>query len=139
MIGILILAPESMGRGLLEAATHILGTAPPQIELLTVSGTVETLKNFRVDTQEAIYRLDTGEGVIILADIFGASHTNEACRLLQPGRVDLVSGVNLPMLVRVLNHRQLRLDALVTKASGGGRDGIVCASHRTASTNPDAA
>lgn len=139
MIGILLLAPESMGRGLVEAATHILGTAPPQIELLAVSGTVETLKHLRVDAQEAIYRLDTGAGVIILADIFGASHTNEACKLLQPGRVDLVSGVNLPMLVRVLNHRQLNLDALVTKASSGGSDGIVCASHRTTNTNPDAA
>ena len=70
--------------------------------------------------------MDRGDGVLILADIYGSSHTNAACRLLVPGQVELVSGVNLPMLVRVLNYRHLSMGELVRKAQSGGAQGIVC-------------
>ena len=64
--------------------------------------------------------------MLILADIYGSSHTNAACRLLVPGHIELVSGVNLPMLVRVLNYRHLPMNELVRKAQSGGAQGIVC-------------
>jgi PTS system ascorbate-specific IIA component len=78
-----------------------------------------------------IRRLDQGDGVLVLADIYGSSHTNAACRLLVPGRVELVSGVSLPMLVRALNYRHLSMDELLRKAISGGTEGIVRATPGT--------
>jgi PTS system ascorbate-specific IIA component len=63
--------------------------------------------------------------VLILADVYGSSHTNAACRLLVPGRVELVSGVNVPMLLRVLSYRTLTMGELLRKAMSGGTEGIV--------------
>jgi PTS system ascorbate-specific IIA component len=65
---------------------------------------------------------------LILADVFGATHTNLACRLLIRGHIELIGGVNLPMLLRTLNYRELPMDEIMDKALAGGCGGIVCAS-----------
>ncbi len=126
MIGLLILAQRDFGKGLLYSAEHVLGTLPPGIEALPVDYELpqERLEQAIV---ECLKRLDRGNGVLILADIYGASHTNAACRLLNKHHVELVSGVNLPMLIRVLNYRDLNMDGLVAKALTGGPEGIVSA------------
>ena len=69
--------------------------------------------------------VDTGEGVLIMTDIFGASPANMAMKLLAPGRVEAIAGVNLPMLLRALTYRDKDMETLVTRAIGGGRDGVV--------------
>jgi PTS system mannose-specific IIA component len=130
MIGILILAQEAIGTGLVESATHILGGRPPRLEALAVDDARCSPEELTAQIKNSLARLDDGDGTLILADIYGASHTNTACRLLDKGNVELVSGVNLPMLVRVLNHRNLDLAQLVDKATSGGAEGIVCASRR---------
>jgi mannose PTS system EIIA component len=128
MIGLLILAQEDLGKGLLHSIEHVLGTLPPQLEAMPVDylkmpeQIVQTLGPY-------LARLDQGQGVLILADVYGASHTNAACRLLSKNHVELVSGVNLPMLIRVLNYRNLTLENLIAKAVSGGVEGIVCAPH----------
>lgn len=139
MTGILLLVPAAMGQGLSEAVTHILGERPADLATLAVEEAHLDSEEFDRHLRAAVAALDRGEGVLILADIFGASHTNAACRLLAPGRVELVSGVNLPMLLRVINHRQLGLEALADKAVSGGVDGIVRASRRRGRKGPDAA
>jgi mannose PTS system EIIA component len=124
MISLIILAQEDMGRGLLNAIEHVLGTRPSALDIQPI--------NYH-QSQEAlaqalaarIQKVDQGDGVLILADIYGSSHTNAAVRLLVPGRIELVSGVNLPMLVRVLNYRNLAMDELLRKAQSGGAEGIV--------------
>jgi mannose PTS system EIIA component len=124
MISLIILAQEDMGRGLLNAIEHVLGTRPSALDIQPI--------NYH-QPQEAlaqalaarIQKVDQGDGVLILADIYGSSHTNAAVRLLVPGRIELVSGVNLPMLVRVLNYRNLAMDELLRKAQSGGAEGIV--------------
>jgi len=138
MIGILILAPEPMGRGLVDAASHILGSRPPQLEVLAVDDDHKTPEDFYQQTRDHVAQLQQGDGVLILADIYGSSHTNAACRVVKPGTVELVSGVSLPMLIRVLNHRRLDLGELVQKATSGGSEGIVCASRHN-KNDPDAA
>ena len=130
MIGVLILAQDAIGKGLVESATHILGAQPPRLEALAVDDARCSPEELTSQIRNSLGRLDEGDGTLILADIYGASHTNTACRLLEKGRVELVSGVNLPMLVRVLNHRNLSLAQLVDKATSGGAEGIVCASQR---------
>ena len=139
MTGILLLVPAAMGQGLTDAVTHIFGEALDGLETLAVDQAHRDADGFGARLRAAVQDLDRGQGVLILADIFGASHTNTACRLLAPGRVELVSGVNLPMLLRVLNHRQADLEALAEKAVSGGVAGIVRASLRQTQSGPSAA
>jgi len=126
MISIIILAQQDMANGLINAIEHVLGNRPQALDVQPIDyhESQEALAQ-ALDTR--IQRLDQGHGVLILADIYGSSHTNAACRLLKPGRVELVSGVNVPMLLRVLSHRRLGMAELVRKALSGGTDGIVSA------------
>jgi PTS system mannose-specific IIA component len=73
----------------------------------------------------ALRELDTGNGVLVLTDIYGATPCNVASRLLKRGQVEGVSGVSLPMLLRVLTYSGGGLDALVEKARSGGTEGVV--------------
>ena len=68
--------------------------------------------------------VDNGKGVLVLTDIFGASPANLALKLLEPGRIEGVAGVNLPMLLRALTYRERGMDVLLTRAIAGGRDGV---------------
>ena len=126
MIGLLILAQADFGKGLLRSAEHVLGELPPGVETLPVDYELpqELLEQA---IAERLKQLDHGQGVLILADIYGASHTNTACRLLRKNHIELVSGVNLPMLIRILNYRGLDMAGLVAKALTGGPEGIVSA------------
>jgi len=126
MIGLLILAEKKLGDGLLAAVAHTLGSIPAQ--LVAVDLEYDTAPE-QMDAliRQALQKVDGGDGALILADVYGATHTNVACRLLSRGRIELVAGVNLPMLLRVLNYRQLQMDDLIDKALSGGCGGIVCA------------
>jgi len=128
MIGLLILAQEELGKGLLQSVEHVLGKLPPGIEAMPVDYGLPP-EFLMQSLSERLARLDQGTGVLILADVYGASHTNTACRLLRKNQIELVSGVNLPMLIRVLNYRALSMEALIAKALTGGAEGIVCAPH----------
>jgi PTS system ascorbate-specific IIA component len=68
--------------------------------------------------------VDNGDGVLILTDIFGASPANLAIKLLDPGRVEGLTGVNLPMLLRALTYREKGMEILLQRARDGGRDGV---------------
>ena len=67
----------------------------------------------------------SGDGVLVLTDLYGSTPSNIACKLRRHGHVRVVSGVNLPMLIRVLNYPDLDLDSLKEKALSGGRDGVL--------------
>ncbi|MBS1173513.1 MAG: fructose transporter subunit, partial [Proteobacteria bacterium] len=69
--------------------------------------------------------VDTGEGVLLLTDVFGATPSNIACKLTIPGRIESISGVNLPMLLRALTYRDKDMQTLITRAVSGGRDGVL--------------
>lgn len=72
-------------------------------------------------------RLQSGDGVLILTDMYGSTPSNVANRLMAKDGIQIVSGINLPMLLRVLNYPELGLEELVQKAVSGGRDGVrVC-------------
>ena len=76
------------------------------------------------------HKLDHGQGVLILTDIYGSTPSNIACALSTKENVRIISGINLPMLIRVLNYPNLELDELVLKAISGGQEGIMdCISH----------
>jgi len=69
--------------------------------------------------------LDDGDGVLILTDMFGGSPSNLCAKLVQPGKVEAVAGVSLPMLIRALTYREKSLEVMVTKAISGGCEGVV--------------
>lgn len=123
MIGILILTTGETGLHLIADAASIAGEMPEQ--LLGLAAHHRPPEKLRVLIGEAIETLDDDDGVLILADIYGSTHTNTACGILEPGRVELVSGVSLPMLMRTLNYRHLSLEQLAEKAVTGGRECVV--------------
>jgi len=124
MIGILIIAHDSLGESLARAVTHVLGSRPPQFEVLSVAATDDPLMLLPA-ARELVATLDTGAGVLVLSDIFGASPCNLVGKLLRPGRVEGIAGVNLPMLVRAFTYRTRSLDTMVTKAISGGCEGVL--------------
>ena len=74
---------------------------------------------------ELLKQLDRGDGVLILSDICGATPCNIATELVNPGRVECLSGVNLSMLIRALTYRDKSLESLVEKALSGGKEGVM--------------
>jgi PTS system ascorbate-specific IIA component len=75
--------------------------------------------------EQLLKLVDTGDGVLVLTDVFGATPANIAIKLLRPGRIEGVAGVNLPMLLRALTYREKDMETLITKAVAGGRDGVI--------------
>jgi mannose PTS system EIIA component len=124
MIGILIIAHDTLPESLVKAVTHVLGTRPPQFETLSVLASDDPL-NLLPAARERVRSLDTGEGVLIFSDIYGATPCNLAGKLLVPGRVEVIAGVNLPMLVRAFTYRVKGMDTLIKKAISGGCDGVL--------------
>ncbi len=128
MIGLLIVAHGTLGESLVECATYVMGTQPPNLLALDVRDCSNTGEIVAV-AREQLATLDTGDGVLVLADIYGATPCNTLCQLIDPGRVELVAGVNLSMLLKVLTYRQEPLAALVERAQRGGHDGIFHVTH----------
>jgi mannose PTS system EIIA component len=124
MISILIIAHDSLPESLARAVTHVLGTRPPQFETLSVAASDDPF-DLLPAAKEVVRRLDTGDGVLIFSDIFGATPCNLATKLLIAGRVEVVAGVNLPMLVRAFTYRAKGMDTMIKKAISGGCDGVV--------------
>jgi mannose PTS system EIIA component len=124
MIGVLLIAHGSLGDSLVGAVTHVLGTRPPQFDVFAVSASDDPLL-LLPKARAALAPLDTGEGALILSDLYGATPCNLAIKLAQPGRVEVVSGVNLPMLVRAFTYRTKGMDTLIKKAISGGCEGVL--------------
>ena len=128
MIGVLIVTHGEIGRTLLESATQILGGPPRQVATLAV-WRQDDPDDLVLRGGELLAQIDDGEGVLVLTDLFGATPGNVVSRLLQDGRVEGVSGVSLPMLLRVLTGRNGdrggKLSDSVARALSGGAEGLV--------------
>jgi mannose PTS system EIIA component len=124
MIGLLLVTHEPLGASLLQCATHVLGQLPAGIAQLGVNAA--EAPETAVDRGRALVKtLDAGRGVVILTDMYGATPANVACKLLEPGRVMGVTGVNLPMLLRALTYRERALAEMVERTVAGGIDGVI--------------
>ena len=99
---------------------------------------LQSMKNFgpdddmearRADIAEAVAAVDRGRGVIVLTDLFGGTPSNLAISLMEPGRVEVIAGVNLPMLIRLESARKMgKVQAAVAAARDAGRKYISVAS-----------
>jgi len=123
MIGILLITHGSFGEALVQNACHVLNKRPPQLNQLGVAAQDDPLDLMPL-ARQMLGLVDHGKGVLVLTDIFGATPANLALKLLEPGRVEGLAGVNLPMLLRALTYRDKGWEILLARARDGGRDGV---------------
>ncbi|MEY3784787.1 MAG: hypothetical protein RL241_135 [Pseudomonadota bacterium] len=124
MIGILLITHGELGKSLIECATHVLGEKPKFLDSLTIENDCAH-DNMYKEISEKINRLDQGKGVLILTDIFGATPCNIITKIIEPGKVNAIAGVNLSMLIRSISYRHESFEALIAKAIEGAQDGII--------------
>ena len=124
MIGVLLVTHGEIGTALLGSASQILGGAPAQVATLSV-WRQDDPDDLVLRARELVEQIDSGDGVLVLTDIFGATPGNVVSRLLQDDHIEGVSGVSLPMLLRVVTGRNGSLSAAVKRAVSGGSEGVV--------------
>jgi mannose PTS system EIIA component len=123
-VGLLIISHEQIGEALLTAAIGILGGSPLRTATLAV-GPYDSKEQVGVRALQLLREVDAGEGILVLTDLLGSTPCNIASSLVRYGKVNVVAGINLPMLLRVLSHGDDSLPRLVELALDGGRQGVV--------------
>ncbi|MEW8231256.1 MAG: PTS fructose transporter subunit IIA [Candidatus Thiodiazotropha endolucinida] len=124
-IGLLLITHSRIGEAMLETAGKMLEGAPLAVEILPV-GIDSNPEKLVQQASGLIERLDQGRGVLVFTDMYGSTPSNIAYSLAEKGRVNVISGINLPMLIRTLNYQTMDLDGLTEKAVSGGKEGIIC-------------
>ena len=122
MTNILLVTYQHIGIGLLNAAQHVLGETVGNVKVLEINDklTAEQMNDmFKGILSSA--KNDT----LILVDLYGATHANIASKYIQHGHIELISGVNLPMLLRAFNYHDLPINQLTNKLMTLSQEGIV--------------
>ena len=117
MIGMILVTHGRLAEHFIDAMEHVVGK---QEDVATICiGPNDDMEQRRADIADAIKQVDTGAGAIILTDLFGGTPSNLAISLLEKGRVEVIAGVNLPMLIRLDSARR-NLD--IVEAVGAARE-----------------
>ena len=124
MTGILLVTHNGLGDSFVDCVRHVLGEVPPNLKVLSVLAGDDPQQKL-LEGQALIKQLDTGGGVLLLADVFGATPSNIGRQLCHAERVTGVAGLNLPMLLRVVCSPDKTLPELAELAVDGGRECIV--------------
>ena len=124
-VGILLVTHLGIGTALSAVAGRLLGRLPLEVEAFEVSWDADP-EAVLPAASAALRRVDGGDGVLVLTDMYGATPANLAARLAQLGTpVRRVSALSLPMLLRVLNYPELPLEELPAVAAAGARNGVL--------------
>ena len=127
MIGLVLVTHGRLADEFKAALEHVMGPQK-QIEAVTI-GAEDDSDLCRSDIIEAVNRVDSGDGVAILTDMFGGTPSNLAISVMDGGRVEVICGVNLPMLIKLATMREsVDLDHAVVEARDAGRKYITIAS-----------
>jgi len=129
MVGILLLTHAPLGQAFIAAATHVFRARPERLEAIDVQADQDTAEVKRAAT-EAIGRLNDGSGVLVITDVMGGTPSNCTLPLCDPGQVEVIAGISLPMLLRALTYRSDTLDVVVEMALAGGQGGAVRVDNR---------
>ena len=130
--GLLLITHGNIGRDMLDTVTEILGTCPLHAEILAIHADSDPDKLLET-ADHLCAKLEQGGGVLVLTDLYGSTPSNIATRLLDRHELRVISGVNIPMLIRILNYPEMKLQALCEKALNGARDGIIVSNRKEAS------
>jgi PTS system mannose-specific IIA component len=128
MIGLVIVTHGRLATEFRSALEHVVGPQT-QIEPITI-GPDDDVEQRRRDIIEAVKKVDTGNGVVILTDMFGGTPSNLAISIMEKGKIEVIAGVNLPMMIKLASARTKGdLAAAVVAAQESGRKYINVASH----------
>jgi PTS system mannose-specific IIA component len=127
MIGLVLVTHGGLATEFRVAMEHVVG---PQEAIETICiGPDDDMEARRADISAAVGRVESGQGVILLTDLFGGTPSNLAISLLDAGRVEVIAGVNLPMLIRLESARRtMTVTQAVAAAREAGRKYISVAS-----------
>ena len=128
MIGIVIVTHCQLGEALIEAAEFIIGERPGSLESVSIDLS-ENAEKLRNKISQGIKKVEGEEGVLILTDMFGGTPSNLSYSFLEEGRIEVLSGVNLPVLIQAANMREkMKLDELASDLESFGKKSISLAS-----------
>ena len=123
MIGILVVSHEPLGTALIRCTRHVFGRLPPQLAALDVIPDEDPAAAIQA-ARELAERINDGSGVLVFTDVYGATPSRIAMSLASPYRVEVVAGVNLPLLLKALSLRRMPLDEIVPQLLESGRNAI---------------
>lgn len=129
MVGILLLTHAPLGNAFIEAATHVFRGRPERLESIDVWADQDPLE-VKTLAQAAIARIDDGSGVLVITDVMGGTPSNCTLGLCQPGHIEVIAGISLPMLLRAITYRNDTIDVVVEMALAGGQSGVVRVDNR---------
>ncbi|MEA3388389.1 MULTISPECIES: PTS sugar transporter subunit IIA [Sphingobium] len=133
MIGLVLVTHGSLATEFVVAMEHVVG---PQQQIATICiGPEDDMELRRADIAAAVGRVNDGSGVILLTDLFGGTPSNLAISLLKAGEIEVIAGINLPMLIRLESARKVMdVRAAVAAAREAGQKYISVASELLGST-----
>jgi PTS system ascorbate-specific IIA component len=129
MIGILLLTHAPLGQAFVAAASHVFHGQPERVEAIDVIAD-EDRNQINRRAKEAIARLDDDSGVLVITDVMGGTPCNCCDQLSDPGHVNVIAGISLPMLLRAITYRNDTLDVVTEMALAGGQNGVVRVDNR---------
>ncbi len=129
MIGIVIVTHSQLGEALIGAAEFIIGNRPEAIESVSIDLS-ENAEKLRAKIARRIKKVEGQEGILILTDMFGGTPSNLSYSFLEEGHIEVLSGVNLPILIQAANLRDknMKLDELAANLEVFGKKSISLAS-----------
>lgn len=104
MIGVVVVSHGQLAKEFLSAAEHVLGGPQEQMQSVSI-GPDDDMGARRQDILNAVKAVDTGDGVIILTDLFGGTPSNLAISIINETKVEVIAGINLPMLIKLAVER----------------------------------
>ncbi len=127
MIGVVLVTHGRLAQEFIDALEHVVG--PQQNMAAVCIGPDDDMEQRRREIVESVAAVDGGRGVVLLTDMFGGTPSNLAISVLDQGRVEVVAGVNLPMLIKLASLRgEKPLATVITEAQEAGRKYISVAS-----------
>jgi PTS system mannose-specific IIA component len=122
MVGLILVTHGSFGRALFETAESILGSLP-ECAVIEVDMT-RAMDVMLEEISQAVQEQESGDGVLILTDMFGGTPTNLSLSLLATTKIEVITGVNLPMVLKVMTMNENSLAKLASEAKNAGKQGI---------------
>jgi len=128
-VNILIISDGDIGASLISTAKQMIGHSTLKIKALNANIDLDTnieatLDELYTQASSLVKEIDQGDGVLVLTDLFGSTPSNIARRLYDKNNISIVTGVNLSMIICILNSPDLNLEAITERACSGGIDGI---------------
>ena len=126
-VGLLLVTHAGIGAELIAAVEGICGQAEPRLQLVSIPSDLrpQDLGHYADRVRDAMHECDDGDGVLVLTDLYASTPDNLARHFSEDSNARVVSGINLPMLLRVLNYAQLSLEELASTALTGGQEGVM--------------